>query len=431
MKSTIRTRRFGAPFVAVTAATTALLVLSGCTSTDADAGGPTEITFSYLWGGAEGEGVEKIIADFNASQDDIVVKGVSSPDSQAQLTAMSASQGSFDISDNFGNGVGSWASKGIIAPLDDYMETYGIDADDFVPAAMEQMTYDGKIYSMPIAIHDYQLVYNKDLLDAAGVEVPTTTDELADAIEKLTVQEADGTITQLGFGDPSISTTLTTLGYAFGGEWNDADGPTPTDPGNIAAAEWYQDSITNKFGAANIADFVSGVGQYMSPEDPFYTGKYAMVIDGSWQANGIAVNAPELDWGVTSIPVPSSELEGSTQLTASTLFIPANSKHKEEAAEFMAYLVSEDGMLAFAKALGNLPSRTSLLDSDEFSSIVGLDTWLAALKSPNVKALSSAPYSAEYTTDLGAAFDDITRDANTPEDALAAVADKIDGYAKN
>src|SRR5688500_13670177 len=61
----------------------------------------TEITFSYLWGGAEGAALEQIITDFNASQDKIVVKGVSSPDMTKQLASMSSAKGAFDISDNF------------------------------------------------------------------------------------------------------------------------------------------------------------------------------------------------------------------------------------------------------------------------------------------------------------------------------------------
>lgn len=342
---------------------------------------------------------------------------------------MSASQGSFDISDHFGNSVGSWASKGIIAPLDSYLKAENVDLNDFVPAALDQMKFDGKIYSMPIAVHSFQLLYNKTLLAEAGVAVPTTMDELATAIAALTKQGADGGITQLGLGDPSVSTTLTTLGYNFGGTW-DADGaPTPTESGNIAAAAWYQDNITTKFGANNIATFNSGLGEYMSAQDPFYIGKTAMVIDGEWRALNIPTTAPDLDWGVTAIPYVSTDHKDTTQLTASTLFIPTNSKKKEAAGKFLSYLVNPEGMTAFTLALGNLPARTSLLDSTAYDGITNFSAWLGALKSDNVYALSSMPYSAEYSTDLGKAFDDITRDVATPQDALDAVLANSSSYA--
>lgn len=44
---------------------------------------------------------------------------------------------------------------------------------------------------------------------------------------KLTKKDASGKITQLGLGSANDSTTLTTLGYAFGGSWDGEDGPTP------------------------------------------------------------------------------------------------------------------------------------------------------------------------------------------------------------
>lgn len=421
-----RTRRqYG---VAVGAMTGAIaLVLAGC-STPAPSG-PEDVTFSYLWGGAEAEAIEAIIADFNASQDEVVVSGISSPDFQKQLTSLSASKGSFDISDHFGNAVGSWASKGILEPLDAYLDENGVDPAEFAPASIEQLSYDGKIYSLPIAVHTFQLLYNKTLLAEAGVEVPTTMDELADAIAATTKVGPDGAITQLGLGDPSPSTTITTLGYAFGGDW-DADGaPSPTESGNVEALQWYLDKVVTPVGADKLAEFKSGLGEYMSAQDPFYTGKFAFVIDGEWRALNIPSTAPDLDWGVTSIPYVSTKLADTTQLTVSTLFIPANSQHKEAAAKFLSYLVSDDGATAFSLALGNLPAKLSLVGSSAYDNIPEFSVWLDALAGDNVHALSSAPYSAEYSTDLGLAFDDVLTGAASPEAALQKVQDNSSNYA--
>jgi multiple sugar transport system substrate-binding protein len=222
--------------------------LTGCGGSGSGASGKTEVVFSYLWSGPEAAALEKVIADFNASQDKIVVKGVSSPDFQKQLTSMSGANGSFDISDNFGNGVGAWASKGILTPLDDYMKADGFDKGDFVPSAVSQMTYQGKTYSMPIALHTQLLLYNKKLFADAGIAgPPATTEEWAADIAKLTKREPDGTITQLGYANAEINTSLTTLGYMFGGAWNDAQGaPTPTEPGAVAGTAFYADNIEHR-----------------------------------------------------------------------------------------------------------------------------------------------------------------------------------------
>lgn len=415
--------------------TGAALLLAACASSNqaspppGQSAAPQEITFSYLWSGTEAQAIEKIIAGYNASQTEVVVKGVSSPDFQKQLTSMSAARGTFDISDNFGNGVGSWASKGIIVPLDDLLSANGVNPADFSPAAMDQMRYDGKIYSMPIAVHTFQLLYNKKLLAEAGVAVPTTMDELAAAIPKLTKTGADGKITRLGLGDPSVSTTLTTLGYVFGGNWDAGGKPSPTDPGNLKALQWYVDNVVTPVGADKLAAFKSGLGQYMSAQDPFYVGKYAMVIDGEWQAANIQKMAPSLDWGVTPIPYVTTDLKDTTQLTASTLFIPANSQHKEAAGKFLAYLMKDQGAADFSLALGNLPARLSLIGNAKFDAIPNFSTWLKALGSDNVFALGSAPYAAEYSTDLGKAFDQIVLGKADPQTAMQKVLTQSAGYS--
>ncbi len=428
MESRMFRRRTALRAVALTSVAVAAVALTGCSG--AGDSGPTKITFSYLWGGEEAKALEKVIADFNASQKEIKVVGVSSPDMQKQLTSMSSSNGSFDISDNFGNAVGSWASKGILAPLDDYLKTEKVDMGAFAPASLDQMKYEGKTYALPIAVHTQQLMYNKDLLDKAGVQPPTTMDELAAAIKKLTVTDASGAITQIGLGNPSTSTLFTTLGYAFGGTWDGKDGktPTPADPKNVEALDWYTKTLTDAYGADKISSFTSGLGQYMSAQDPFYTGKEAMVIDGEWQAVNIPKVAPNLNWGVVDIPAVSSDLAGSTQVSTSTLFIPNNSKHKAEAAKFLAYMVGDKPMTDFTLALGNLPSKTSLLSDSAYDAIPHFDAWLNALKSPNAKSLSSQPYSAQYSTDLGTAFDDVVRGVATPEKAMQSVADKAKSY---
>jgi multiple sugar transport system substrate-binding protein len=417
--------------VALAAALTG--TLAGCGGSSSGASGKTEVVFSYLWSGPEAAALEKVIADFNASQAKIVVKGVSSPDFQKQLTSMSGANGSFDISDNFGNGVGAWASKGILTPLDDYMKTDGFSTADFVPSAMSQMTYQGKTYEMPIALHTQLLLYNKKLFADAGIAAPPgTTEEWAADIAKLTKRNPDGSITQLGYANAEINTSMTTLGYMFGGAWNDAQGAaTPTDSGLVAGTAFYADNIPGKYGVDQVRKFTSGFGDYASAQNPFYTGKVATIIDGEWESVFIKKYAPSLDWGVVPLPHPAAQpaLAGTTQVTTSTLFIPRNAKHPKEAWQFMKYLLGNKAMLDFTLALGNLPVRTALLNDAGYAGLPQFTAWLDALKAPNAKSLSSGPSAAQYSTDLGQAFDDIAQLRKPPADALAAVGQKAKSYA--
>lgn len=425
-----RTVRIAACLVGVLAVVAAAGCASGST---AASGGRTTVTFDYLWTGSEAQKLQQIIAQFNASQKQIKVVGVSNPDMQKQLASMSSSSGSFDISDNFGNAVGSWAAKGILAPLSGYIKSAGMSTSDFIPAAMDQVTYKGQIYSLPIAVHDFELLYNKAEFAAAGISSPPVTmEQLATDIGKLTKVNSSGQITQLGLGNPDTGTTITTLGYAFGGTWDGPhnNSPSPQDAGDLAALNFYTQNITDKYGAAKVAKFTSGWGQYGSPQDPFYTGKVAMIVDGEWQPVAISQNAQHLQWGVTDIPYPATDpaLKGTTQLTASTLFIPANAPHKQAAFTFLKYLTSSPAMLKFSLALGNLPARTSLLDNPAFNSIPDFSVWLQALKSPNVHSLASQPYSAQYATDLATALNSALLGSMTPTQAMARVASQAKSY---
>jgi multiple sugar transport system substrate-binding protein len=404
-----------------------LLAPTACSGGDKPASGKTEISFSYLWTGKEGGAVEKIISDFNASQDKIVVKGVSNPDAQAQLAAMSSTSGAFDISDNFGMNVGSWASKGVLEPLDDYIKDDSYDTADFVPAVMSQMKYDGKTYSLPIAVHSFQLLYNKKLLAAAGITAPPkTTSEWARAIAA-TSKVDKSRITQLGFANPD----LTTLGFTFGGGWFDPEGkPKPDQPGNVAAASFYVNNVPAKYGAKEVQKFTSSFGEYASPQNPFFQGKVAMVTDGEWMSAFIKEFAPSLQWGVAPIPHPDGQpaLAGTTQLTASTVFIPRNSKHKQAAWEFMKYLLDKKAMLDFTYTLANLPSRTSLLDDPRYGDLPNFKRWLESLKSENARLLAAVPATPQYTADLATTSDAILRMTETPEKAFAELAKKAGNY---
>ena len=154
-----------------------------------------------------------------------------------------------------------------------------------------------------------------------------------------------------------------------------------------------------------------------------------MIIDGAWHTAMIPEVAPELDFGVSPMPYGPNGSEGATQLTASTLFIPSNAKHPEEAAEFMGYLLSSEGALAFAKALANLPSRISLADDPSMRGDEKFGVFLDSLKAGDkIGAFASAPYANQYSVDLGSAFENVNAGTATSDEAMADVAQKAQSY---
>ncbi|MEM9629373.1 MAG: ABC transporter substrate-binding protein [Pseudomonadota bacterium] len=152
---------------------------------------------------AEGEGVEVLhwwtsggeAAALNVLKEDLEGQGIGWTDMpvaggggeqamtvlRARVTAgnpPTAVQGlGFDILD--------WAGQGSLANLNDVAAAEGWD--DVIPAALQQFAkVDGEWVSAPVNVHSTNWVWaNKSVLDANGIEVPTSWDEFTAALDTL------------------------------------------------------------------------------------------------------------------------------------------------------------------------------------------------------------------------------------------------------
>lgn len=407
-----RSRSGRKAWVGIAASLMALLLVAACGGAASSGSAKTDITFSYLWTGLEGKSLEKIVNQFNKSQSQIHVTGVSSPDAQKQLAEMSSTSGGFDISDSFGWETAAYSSKGVVASLSPFMKQDGYSTKDFVKSAMEQMTYKGQIYGMPLALQDYMLIYSKKAFAAAGItSPPVTTSQWAADIAKTTKVDSSGNITQLGYFFPSVGVTTgsnqSNTTYSFGGNWYSSKGsPTADSAANIANCTFYVNNVPDKYGVNQVNKFTSGFGDFSSAQDPLYTGQLAMTVDGEWMSVMTQEYAPNFQWGVAPVPYEDGHPgdKDASQVDVSDLFIPSNSKHKQQAWDFMKYLIDKESMKTFSLALGNLPARYSLIDSPAYKNLPNFSVWLNELRSKNAVSLKAEPYSAEYTNDIGTAL---------------------------
>ena len=151
-----------------------------------------EVQWWHAMGGANGERVDKIAADFNATQSDYkivpVYKGNYTETMTAAIAAFRAKEQPA-IVQVFEVGTATMmAAKGAIYPVEDLMADTGqpFDKSDYLPAVISYyQTPDGKLLSMPFNSSTPVLWYNKDALDAAGAEIPTTWNDVKSASEKL------------------------------------------------------------------------------------------------------------------------------------------------------------------------------------------------------------------------------------------------------
>ena len=153
----------------------------------------TEIHWWHAMGGTNGERVDKIAADFNASQDEFKVvpsyKGNYTETMTATIAAFRAKKQPH-IVQVFEVGTATMMSaKGAVYPVEQLMSDMNepFSRDDYLPAVVSYYTAsNGKLLSMPFNSSTPVLWYNKDMLDKAGVKkIPTTWSEMEDASKKV------------------------------------------------------------------------------------------------------------------------------------------------------------------------------------------------------------------------------------------------------
>ncbi len=174
-------------FTKLTGAAVAALMAAGSSAV-----AETEVQWWHAMGGTNGERVNKIAADFNATQSEYkvvpVYKGNYTETMTAAIAAFRAKEHPH-IVQVFEVGTATMmAAKGAILPVEQMMNEAGepFDKSDYLPAVISYyQTPQGELLSMPFNSSTPVLWYNADALKAAGAEPPKTWDDVKSVSKKL------------------------------------------------------------------------------------------------------------------------------------------------------------------------------------------------------------------------------------------------------
>ncbi len=349
---------------AVAFAGVTILALSGCQqgsasdeSENAD-GGPVTLQFQSLSDQPTTQAAVKSIVDqWNTENEDVQVKIVQAgwDGTFDKLITQFTGGTAPDIIHYEASSIASFAADGYLADLTDL-----IDEDlkqDISEGIWDSVTQDGEIIAYPSTLQSYMVFANADLLEAAGVEVPTgdtmTWEELQ-TIAKATTTEGNFGI---GWGLGSPTATMMSLSLGFDGGFFDGEGTDASiDVGDseLAVPELIHEMAYTDKSIEPTSLTQSGSDVLAS----FYGGKVAMTVQGSFQATNIANDAPE---GLNWVALPP--LEGSAgaiqAANPQTYSVNVDSEYVDESADFLNFFMSAENLASIAYADALIPASSS------------------------------------------------------------------------
>ncbi|MCG0276473.1 MAG: ABC transporter substrate-binding protein [Thermosediminibacteraceae bacterium] len=239
-------------------------------------------------------------------------------------------------------------SSGVLEPLDEYIQKYNVDIEDFEPALLEAFKWEGKIYGLPKDFNTLVLFYNKDMFEKAGLsEPPKTWEELREYAKKLTKDNVKGIVL-----NNELARYQAFVNQNGGSVFKDGK-PTLDLPENIEALQFYTDLILKD----KVADTPQNLGVGWNG-DAFAEGKAAMAIEGGWMIPFLKEKAPDLKYGMAELPAGKQK---ATMAFTVAYVLSKDSKHKEEAFQLLNFLTSQEGQKYVVESGLALPSRKSMM----------------------------------------------------------------------
>ncbi len=261
---------------------------------------------------------------------------------------------------------------GVVPMCYDFTELYSEEdlaeiMEGVAESTLAETTVNGKLISVPWLASGATLVYNVDMLAAAGYDGPPDTLE-----EQLEMAKALTNDDQYGYGLLSYDTAEAKpeyFLYAFGCTLlnENLDGIGYDKPECLEAFK-YINQLWNKDKSAIPIGLYPGT----TMADAFFEGKFAMWVNHSQILATRNENYPDFNIGVALMPKGPGELaDGRGTYSGSGFWcIPEDTKYPELAKDFVKLLYNPEHQLPLGNILGFVPTNSNLeLELDPFIAV--------------------------------------------------------------
>ncbi|MFI0349289.1 ABC transporter substrate-binding protein [Actinomadura sp. 9N407] len=347
----------------VAVALSGVLAASGCGGGDDGGGDASQVeVFSWWTGPGEADGLKAMQALFEQKNPgttfvNAAIAGGSGTQAQAVLASRLQNR---KPPDSFQGHAGAelldYIKAGQIEPLDSFYEENNLK-QAYPQQLLEQITYQGKIYSVPVNIHRSNMLwYNPGILKDAGIEGPP--ESIAEFITALKAVKDETGKVPLSLGaqwtaDHLLENVLLgDLGTdAYNALWK--PGADWSSPGVTKALTDFAEIIKYTTAEAASTDWQGAAKAVVD-------GKAAFNIMGDWAYGyftGPAPNGLAKKLG-TDFDYAASPGTGGTYMWLSDSFtLPKNAPHRGGALAWLKVASSKEGQDAFNPKKGSIPAR--------------------------------------------------------------------------
>ena len=340
----------------------AVLGLAACTALAESSETPVTINFWHHYSAQSAENetlMNDLIPKFESENPGIKVNAVSHEWAELhdKILVSASSQSLPDVARLDIAWLPEFQQMGVLVALDQEMPDFSEVAGTLLDSALSTANIGGSYYALPLNTNSKILFYNTAMLEAAGVEVPTTMDEWVQAVRKLSGTNANGQ--QIwGWNEPALSGwNICPFIWSFGGSLTNEEQTVATgyinSPETVKAVETF--AMLVQEGA--LTGFNSGD---IPMTDGFGTGRYAMMLEGPWKTAELAGAYPDVAYGTAYMPAGEG---GSISVLGGEDIAMFNTANREAAWKFMQFMTGEYAETAMAKC-GQIPVNKAALESD-------------------------------------------------------------------
>ncbi|MEY4423580.1 MAG: hypothetical protein RLZZ258_683 [Actinomycetota bacterium] len=317
------------------------LALSGCAASSDSAGEEVTLTLATVNNGNMVD-MESLKGEFEAANPGITVnfQVMEEGDLRSAVTAdVANSAGQYDIVTIGAYEVPQWGANGWLTDLTADLADEAYDVEDILPPVRSALSVDGKQYAVPFYGESSILMYNKEILDAAGQKLSNnpTWQEVAAVAKAVKTKDTAGICLRgkPGWGD--LFAPLTTVVQTFGGSWYDMNWDAKVNSPEFVEAVTFYKNLLDEAGQPNPVDY-----SFNECMGALKEGKVAMWYDASVAASFLEADDSPVKGKLAYAHAPVVKTKESGWLWSWNLAVPANTQHKEAAVKFIKWATSKE-----------------------------------------------------------------------------------------